>query len=193
VSSRFSEHLAIHAVQWTVIVLCSLIAAITDLRSRRIPNALTGPMFLAGLAWSTWSAGVSGFGDAFLASIALAAPYIVLFLIAGGGAADAKLMGAVGAWVGLHQGAMILICVCVSGAVIGVAYSVLRGRAAGVFYNLLMICTAMISLIAGRRTLREVAADMPDSRTMLCIPYGLAIFAGVCVAAVGMYLTNIRI
>jgi prepilin peptidase CpaA len=182
-----------HIVQWSVIVGCSLFAAITDLRSRRIPNALTGPMFLAGLIWSGYAGGLGGFGDAFMAAIALAAPYVVLFLIAGGGAADAKLMGAVGAWVGIHEGALILICVCISGAVIGVSYSIIKGRAAGVFYNLMMMSLGMISLIAGRRTWREVAAEMPDARTMLKIPYGLAIFAGICVAAAGLYLTDIRI
>ena len=52
---------------------------------------------------------------------------------------------------------------------------------------------SLISLIAGRRTWREVAADMPDAKAMLCIPYGLAIFAGICIAGAGIYLTNIGI
>ena len=182
-----------HAIQWGVIVACSLIAAITDLRTRRISNKLTLPMFLGGLLWSAYAGGLGGFGDALLASVALSAPYVVLFIMAGGGAADAKLMGAVGARVGIHMGAMILICVCVSGAIIGIIYSIFKGRAAGVFYNLTLMGLAMIQLMTGRRSWRDVAATMPDAKSMLAIPYGLAIFAGICIAAAGMYLTNIRI
>lgn len=37
---------------------CALIAAITDLRSRRIPNWLTGPAFLLGLAMHLLTGGL---------------------------------------------------------------------------------------------------------------------------------------
>ena len=185
---QFSATVAIH---WGVVIACCVVAAATDLRSRRIPNALTGPMFLAGLAWSLAIGGFSGLGDSALAALALAAPYVLLFLIAGGGAADAKLMAAVGAWVGFHQGIVVLLCVCLSGAVIGLGYAVIKGRARGVIANLILMALAMLTLVVGRKSLREVGEQFPDTKTMLSIPYGLAILTGVCVAAVGALVASI--
>ena len=177
-------------IHWGVVIACCAFAAATDLRSRRIPNVLTGPMFLAGLAWSIATGGLAGLGDSTLAAITLAAPYVVLFLIAGGGAADAKLMAAVGAWVGFHHGIVVLLCVCMSGAILGLGYAVIKGQARGVIANLILMVLAMVTLLAGRRTLKEVGAQFPDTKTMLSIPYGLAILTGVCVAAAGMFVAN---
>jgi prepilin peptidase CpaA len=181
---------SVHTVHWAVVIACCVAAAVSDLRSRRIPNALTGPMFLAGLAWSVATGGLAGLGDGFLAAVALAAPYVVLFLIAGGGAADAKLMAAVGAWVGFHEGVVVLLCVCASGAVLGMGYAVIKGRARGVIANLILMGLAMMSLAVGRKSLKEIGAQFPDAKTMLSIPYGLAILGGVCAAAAGLYFAG---
>jgi len=180
------------ALHWGVVIACCIAAAVSDLRSRRIPNLLTGPMFLAGLAWSMATGGLAGLGDSALAAVALAIPYVILFLLAGGGAADAKLMAAVGAWVGMGQGVVVLLCVCASGAVIGLGYAVIKGRARGVFANLILMMFAMISLVVGRRSLKEVGAQFPDPKTMLSIPYGLAVLTGVCVAAAGTFVAHMR-
>jgi hypothetical protein len=48
-----------------------------------------------------------------------------------------------------------------------------------------------MTLMVGRRSLKEVGAQFPDSRTMLSIPYGLAILTGVCVAAAGVFVANL--
>jgi prepilin signal peptidase PulO-like enzyme (type II secretory pathway) len=85
--------------QWGVVFGTSLAAAIFDLRSKRIPNALTIPLLVAGLVWATWIGGLSGLGNAAAACFLLALPYVFLFLFAKGGAGDAKLMGAIGAWL----------------------------------------------------------------------------------------------
>jgi len=91
-------------IQWAVVAGVSLAAAVCDFRTRRIPNALTVPAFAAGLLYALWAAGASGFADAVKVSVLLALPFILLFLFSHGGAGDAKLMGAVGAWLGLQEG-----------------------------------------------------------------------------------------
>jgi len=175
-------------VQWVVVIGCCIAAAVTDLRSRRIPNVLTGPMFLAGLAWSLAVGGWSGLGDSALAALVLAIPYLVLFLIAGGGAADAKLMAAVGAWLGFHEGVVALVCVCVCGAILGMGYAVIKKQSRGVLSNLALMVLSLVWMVMGRRPIKEVAAGFPDSKKMLTVPYGLAILTGVCVAAAGARL-----
>ena len=82
------------------VALALAAATATDLRSQRIPNALTLPLAVLGLAYHALTAGVGGL---WFSSVGLAlglglmlAPF--LFGVMGGG--DVKLMAAVGAWIG---------------------------------------------------------------------------------------------
>ena len=177
-------------LQWTAVIGSSLVAAFFDLRSRRIPNWITGPLFLSGLIVAGICGGWSRLGECALAAVLLALPYIFLFIFAGGGAADAKLMGAVGAWVGLRTGCAVLVAVCVSGAVMGIVYSIAKGRAKGVFANIMWMGLSMFLAMSGRRKLQETRPLMPQSKEMLTMPYGLAILAGVCIVALRDYFWN---
>ena len=89
--------------QWSVVIVASLAAAAFDLRTRHIPNILTGPLLLSGLIWSGWHGGLAGLGDAAAACAVLAVPFVFMFLFCNGGAGDAKLMAGIGAWLGLAQ------------------------------------------------------------------------------------------
>lgn len=78
----------------------TVIALVTDMKSRRIPNWLTVPMFFAGWIYQAVAFGGPGLLDG-LAGFALGFGMLfVLWLIAGGGAGDAKLMGALSVWLG---------------------------------------------------------------------------------------------
>jgi prepilin peptidase CpaA len=181
------EHSSTPSIQWGAVITVSLVAAVIDARVRRIPNWLTGPVFLAGLVWAAWGSGFPGVLDAMAAAVLLALPYVILFTIAGGGAADAKLMGALGTWLGVSNGCVVLVTVCVSGAVIGIGYAMVKGQARGVLCNIALICLGLASVIAGRRKWSEAAQFLPNPRHMLAIPYGLAAFFGVCAAAAMAY------
>src|SRR6056297_2650346 len=101
-------HDSVPLIQWATVLGASLAAAGWDIRCRRIPNFLTGPVLLAGLIWAAASAGWAGLGDSLAAAALLGLPYVVLFLQCGGGAGDAKLMMALGAWLGLVNGVVVL-------------------------------------------------------------------------------------
>lgn len=76
------------------------VAAVSDLRTRRLPNWLTVPAFAAGLVAHTVMNGFSGLGFALLGFCTGFGILLVLWLIGGGGGGDVKLMGALGAWLG---------------------------------------------------------------------------------------------
>ena len=175
--------------QWGVLIGASLLAAVCDVRQRRIPNALTGSLFLAGLLWSTWFGGVSGLAQAIAACILVALPYVLLFVFAGGGAGDAKLMGAIGAWLGLRQALTVLICVATAGGILALARAILKKRLRFVLTSVFVSCYAFIVSLAGGKRLRP-ASNNSDSEQYdgLNIPYGVAIFAGVCAAAAVVWL-----
>jgi len=72
-----------------------IIAAITDFRSRIIPNWLTLPAIVGGLAYHAAVNGLSGFIFG-LEGVLLGFALLILFYLAGGmGAGDVKLLGAV--------------------------------------------------------------------------------------------------
>lgn len=87
------------------VVLC---AGVSDLRARRIPNWLTGPAVLVGVALNAcahphgWLLSLGGIACAL-------AVYFPLFLVRGMGAGDVKLMAAVGAIAGPADWLLIFI------------------------------------------------------------------------------------
>ncbi len=86
----------------------TLIAAICDARTKKLPNWLTVPGFLAALVFHGVAGGLadgwSGAGHGLLYAFGGFGVgfgiLLVLWLIGGGGAGDVKLMGALGAWFG---------------------------------------------------------------------------------------------
>lgn len=77
-----------------------IVAAVSDLRYRRIPNLLTYPMMAGGVIYHSCTNGAQGFlfgaGGLFLGIILL----IVFYVTGGMGAGDVKLLGAVGSMLG---------------------------------------------------------------------------------------------
>ena len=177
----------IAAIQWGVVIGASLLAAVFDLRTRRIPNAITGPLLLTGLVQAVWIGGLAGLADSVGACVVLALPYIVMFLFAYGGAGDAKFMGAAGAWLGLKQGVIALFCVAAAGVVIAVARAIARKRLRFVMGNIFVsVCTF---LLTGHGMAQNKPGQTgPDETGALIIPYGVAMFAGVCVGGLFVLL-----
>jgi prepilin peptidase CpaA len=175
-------------LQWGVVIGASLVAAAVDLSSRRIPNWLTLPVFLTGLAIGAIRGGPGGLAESFGSAVLLALPFLILFVFAGGGAGDAKLMGAIGAWLGFRSGLVTLAAVCTAGIVCAIAYSLARRRLAVLVTNLkgLVQGFALVALSRGR--FRDAAALVPGPEKMQAFPYGLAIFLGVFTSAMGANL-----
>jgi len=175
-------------LQWGVVIGASVIAAGTDLAARRIPNWLTFPMLLGGLGFAVTQAGVAGFTDALAATALLALPYVLLFLFAQGGAGDAKLMGAIGAWLGMANGIAALGCVALAGVIVAAVWAVVRGQGRQVTLNVAGISQTVLFAVLTRTRLPSNDSSQSTPQPMLTMPYGLAICIGVCVAAIGVFL-----
>jgi prepilin peptidase CpaA len=174
---------------WAVAITASLVAAAFDLRSRRIPNLLTGPVLLCGLVWATSMGGWKGLADSLVTALVMMSPFLLLFLFAGGGAGDAKLMAALGAWLGLVNGLFALGAVLAAGGVVGITYALLAKRMRVVFRNLGGMILALWCLLVGRGrivTLQQARQSAPQVKTRM--PYGVAVAIGMVVAAVGVAL-----
>lgn len=186
-----------NAVQWGVAIGASLAAAILDVRTRRIPNRLTFPLVVAGLIAAVIINGLSGLGSCLAACVVLALPYILLFALAGGGAGDAKMMGAVGAWLGLYDGVVVLAAVALTGGVFGLLrilahrerWAALRALYAWLYIMLLAFCGGPGSWDLLKTELDQEKGGIGSGRR-LTIPYGPAIFLGVCIGAGVVYSWN---
>ena len=177
------ERLAI--IQWGAVIGASLVAASGDIKTRRIPNSLTFPLFLSGLIWAAFSGGFSGLGQAFLACLLLGVPYVLLFIFAGGGAGDAKLMAAIGTWLGLRQSAVVLLCVACAGLIMAIIKAIMHGKLKLVLTSVfLSLYTFMISVAGGRKLKMDEEKPENDNQASESeMPYGIAICVGVCIAA----------
>jgi prepilin peptidase CpaA len=98
-----------------------------DLRTRRIPQALTLGGAAAGLAFHLlaggWSGGLGSFAGWFVGIAIFLAP----FALGGLGAGDVKLLGALGAWVGATQVIWLALYAGVAGGVMALLVALARG------------------------------------------------------------------
>ncbi|MCC6681603.1 MAG: prepilin peptidase [Phycisphaeraceae bacterium] len=168
-------------IQWLVVAAACLIAAASDVRCHRIPNVLTGTMFLAGLVFASNVGGWAGLADALVGALVTMLPFVLMFIFVGGGAGDAKLMAAVGAWTGLIGGLLAVIATLVAGGLCAVLTIVIRGQRPKVTTNMYLLLTAMCAAVFMRGRGGK-NCPVPQVQQLHVMPYGPAIFLGVCVA-----------
>jgi prepilin peptidase CpaA len=178
------------AAQWGVVIAASLAAAIVDVRSHRIPNKITLPLLAGGFGWGTMVGGLGGLMEGAVACVVLAAPFVILFLGGTGGAGDAKLMAAIGAWLGILNGLIALLAVVTAGVVLGLSLAIAKGQfwrvlgqVRGLAQRMAVIGISGMSAGAGGNLLKQ---GKPEQS--LPMPYGVAIFCGVAAAAAGVLL-----
>lgn len=153
---------------------CATVAAIWDVKSRRIPNMLTVPCFLGGLLLHYCAQGWAGLGSAAAAG-AIAFVLFLLFFLAGGmGGGDVKLMAAIGSLVGLHLVANVMVATALVGGVLAVAAAMSRGQVGSMLRN--------VAVIAGHHVEHGLtphpSLHVRNAATVR-LPYGVAIAAGV--------------
>ncbi|QJC51265.1 prepilin peptidase [Paenibacillus albicereus] len=94
----------------------------SDVRTMRIPNALTGGFFAAGLGAHGAVDGISGMGQSALGAAAGFIPLALLYLLRGIGAGDVKLFAAIGAWTGAAAVLELLLYSMLAGGIGGAVY-----------------------------------------------------------------------
>jgi prepilin peptidase CpaA len=174
--------------QWTVSIGLSLTAALFDLTTGRIPNLLTLPAWLIGLSFAWFTADPIGFCASLAASLLVASPCLLLFLFAGGGAGDVKLMAAIGSWLGLRNGFVALVAVSLATVVFGIFWALVHRRFGSVKRNLTSMAAGFSLLGLGMMTRKDADIVLPDQNSMLRMPYGVPIFLGVMCGGLEVWL-----
>jgi prepilin peptidase CpaA len=164
---------AISNPAFAVLAAAALAAAVIDLRTRRIPNALTAALAAAGVGLA--ASGVSGLSV--LGSVAGVALGLGLMLpghaLGATGGGDVKFMGAVGAVVGPGMVVSAFLFTALAGGVLALAVAMQRQRLTATLAG----TGRLMASPAGVRS--EIRQAAPVSR----FAYGPAIAIGSVMAA----------
>lgn len=115
-----------------VLAVALVVCTFTDLRSRRIPNAVTGPIAAVGLVVNTLATcsgmvqGAVGLPSALMGMLACFSVMLVIHLLADHGAGDVKLSAAIGACVGVEVGLLCIVYAYIVAGLVAVAVLVTR-------------------------------------------------------------------
>jgi len=158
---------------WIAAALLGLlsIAAWTDLRSRRIPNWLTGTVVLAGFAQSLVHVGWTTPLWAFVGMIAGFVLTFVMYHVGGRGAGDVKLMAGIGAWLGPLATWWVFALAAIVSAIVALVQATLQGKLRALLSNAALLLLNAIHvkqlgaehvIDTGRRT-RSIDKEMPNA------------------------------
>jgi prepilin peptidase CpaA len=153
----------------------TVVAAATDLHSRRIPNWLTVSGFAAGVAVNATLLGWSGFAAALLGcglALLIHIPLFVWKLTSGG---DVKLMAATGAILGPSGWLVLFVLASIAGGVHALLLIVSRRAAGGVLWNVAHMARAALIFRLPYKLRPEL--DVTSSRSMT-VPRGLSVAIG---------------
>ncbi|HSK18061.1 MAG TPA: prepilin peptidase [Longimicrobiales bacterium] len=157
-------------------LLAVVLAAMwTDVRFRRIPNGLTVTALVAALVLRL-ILGATALLDGMLGAGLALVLVMPLFALGGVGGGDAKLLVAVGAFLGPKGFLVALLATAIAGGVMSLAWTARRGVILPALLNTRGLLKYVIT--AGRRGERTTLA-MPGA---VSIPYGVAIAAGAIFA-----------
>jgi prepilin peptidase CpaA len=158
---------------WMLATIPAVLAGWTDWRSRRIPNWLTVPALLLGIATNSLALGWSGAKESLLGAglgLGLLLPFVLIRSLGGG---DWKLVGALGAFLGpLRLIAVLVATILVAGAM-ALVLVVWKRRVGQTLRNVGRMLAALFTLhLPGP----EVSLDNPES---LKVPFGVAVAVAV--------------
>jgi prepilin peptidase CpaA len=150
-------------------VALAVIAGYTDWRSRRIPNWLTIPALVIGIAANTAAGGWSGLKTSLLGAalgLLLLLPFVLLRSL---GAGDWKLAGALGAIVGPAVLANLLMLSVFVAGIMALGLVIYKRRVMETLRNIGRMLAAMFTF---HMPSAEVSLDNPQA---LKVPYGVAL------------------
>ena len=156
----------------TFLIIVLLIALATDMRVYKIPNMLTYPAMAAALTFHTVLNGMSGFFFSMLGLIAGLGIFLLPFFLGFMGAGDAKLMGAIGAVIGVRGVINACIFTSLAGGILAILLLILHNR------NFKFIGSYAAALNASIGERRVIGVPASGKKNKPKVYYALAIAVG---------------
>lgn len=166
-----------------ILLVIVLIAAIYDLRYRRIPNWLNLSGVVLGLGINTLLFAGSGLIGAVLGMACSLIVYVPLYLIRGMGAGDVKLMMAVGAIAGPWNWFGIFVATALLGGLVSIVLVALKRRLHETYFNVGLIVSELYHLRLPSKINSQLDVRDPHAVGM---PHG----ALIAIGAVAFLITS---
>jgi prepilin peptidase CpaA len=176
-----------------VILVASLIAAVTDVTRFKVYNLLTLPLILGGLVYHGIEGGELGLlGSLF--GLLLGAGILLLFYLLGGmGAGDVKFMAAVGAWLGLPMTLYVFIAAALTAGIYAIVLILVYGHVRETWVNLQIIWQRLVILIRHLGSDDRVEMEVKRSdRRQRVIPFAAMMAVGLIVLLVANWVIQGR-
>lgn len=161
-----------HWIQLLLVSVIILTAAITDLRTRKIPNWLTLSSVPLGLALGFVFGGLQGLAYAFGAMLLALVIYFPLYALRAMGAGDAKLMAAIATFIGPMMWLHLFFAASLLGGLVAILFTAAKGE----FRNTLAKSVQILRQLA---YLRAPFAEDPSldirSPKSISLPHGAVI------------------
>lgn len=173
-----------------LLATCLALAALSDARHRRIPNALVLVTLLAGLLLNAFGPqpfrqndglfalypGALGWGSGLLGALVALLVFLPFYALRVLGAGDVKLFAAVGAFAGPAASVNLALCVLLAGGVLALVRMAMVGNSRLVMRNTLAALGQMFPGSAG--------SFDAQTQTAWRMPYAVAIALGVAAYAI---------
>ena len=167
----------------TLIVFLALCAGV-DLSARRIPNFISGPAVVAGLALNGVYFGADGVRASLAGLVATTAVLLGPFALGGLGGGDVKMMGAVGALLGPRLALWSMALGMMLGGVVMLCHLARTGRLREKLERTRAMLTA--AAVTGSLSPLRVSATDPGAIALpYSVPLGLGTLAVVALRGTG--------
>lgn len=159
-----------------IAVITVLVACVFDIKSSRIPNALTFSAVAGALIFHTIAPSGAGVWVG-LAGLAVGlAVFFPMFALGAMGAGDVKLMAAVGAWIGWKAIVLVALYASLAGGILGLIVALRGNYLFQALRNVKMLFAYW--WVAG---VKPFPALTLESKHSVRMPYALAIATGLAV------------
>jgi prepilin peptidase CpaA len=154
-------------------LFCTVVGAVYDVSTHKIPNAFTLPAILFALLLHFSFGGWKQLISAAAAGLSCGTIFLLFYLAGGMGAGDVKLIIAAGCGAGMSLIAPLLILTSLAGGVMAVGLALYHRRLKKALFN---VCT--LAVHHGTTGLTHHPEFNIDSPQALRLPYALAMAAG---------------
>jgi prepilin peptidase CpaA len=180
-------HQTANQILWAITLAFTFCAGWIDGQTSRIPNWLTVPGFIAGVAVHTYLNGWHGTLEALegaALALAILLPFVLLRAL---GAGDWKLMGAVGALLGPWMLLFVLLASFFIAGAMAVALMIYAKRMRETLQNMGSIIRGFFAF--GLRAHPEISLDNPG---LLKLPFGVAAAIGTLTCFVAAHWVLVK-
>jgi len=165
-----------------------LVATVTDLRSRRIPNWLTVSTLVLGFVLNALIAYPSPLEGVWLSAKGFALAFVLnlfMYMLHMTGAGDVKLLAAVGALVGCSDFVGIFLLTALIGGVLGIILILVKGRVRQTLWNVGYMVSELMKWRAPHLTREQLDVGSAEAlRLPGAVRIGLGVVAFLVMARI---------